>query len=339
MIAPRTACVAGKREDGAWTLTVNDARTGSQRAVRARALVNAAGPWVGEVLNSTLRASAPASVRLVKGSHIVVDKLYAHDRCYIFQNADGRVFFAIPYENDFTLIGTTDLDYSGDPGAVAASGEEIDYLCSAASQYFRASVSKANVRWTYSGVRPLYDDGASEAKAATRDYVLKLDGGTGAPPLLTVYGGKITTYRKLAEAALAMLSPHLPPARRPAGWTAGEALPGGDFPVQGFDGLVADLCMQYPKIDPLRLRRLARAYGTLARDLLGAAKTDADLGPQFGAELTAAEVRHLVKTEWAATAEDVVWRRTKLGLRMSKADIAAVDAFLRPLVSGQGEAA
>ena len=339
VVAPRTCCVSGKREGGHWVLTLKDALTGETGQIKARTLVNAAGPWVGDVLGGALRLNAPAAVRLVKGSHIVVERLYAHDRCYIFQNADGRIFFAIPYERDFTLIGTTDLDYAGDPGAVAASEDEIAYLCAAASDYFKAPVAREMVKWTYSGVRPLYDDGASEAKAATRDYVLKLDAGTDAPPLLSVYGGKITTYRKLAEAALAMLAPYLPAASQPAGWTAKAALPGGDFPVRGYEAQVEALAARHPFLGAALARRLVRAYGTLAGEIIGDAKSSADLGQAFGADLREAELRYLAKREWAMTAEDVVWRRSKLGLRLSKAQIAAIDEFMRPLAAAAGAAA
>jgi len=331
VIAPRTRCLSGKRQGGVWVLALKDEGSGAIREIEARILVNAAGPWVGDVLTSTLHAKAPASVRLVKGSHIIVPRLYAHDRCYIFQNADRRVFFAIPYEQDFTLIGTTDLDYVGDPGEVAAAPDEIDYLCGAASGYFKAPVTRDSVKWTYSGVRPLYDDGAPEAQAATRDYVLKLDAPGDQPALLSVYGGKITTYRKLAESALALLAAFLPAARRPAGWTAHAPLPGGDFPAMDFEAQVKAIAAQCPFLAPALARRLVRAYGTLAADVLGKAHSMADLGKRFGADLTEAEVRYLARREWAVTAQDVVWRRSKLGLRMSKDEIAAVDDYLRVL--------
>jgi glycerol-3-phosphate dehydrogenase len=332
-IAPRTRCTGGKRERGLWVLTLLDEITGETSEIRARTLVNAAGPWVGDVLTSTLRENAPAPVRLVKGSHIVVSQLFAHDRCYIFQNADRRVFFAIPYERDFTLIGTTDLDYVGDPGGATASDDEIAYLCEAANDYFKTPVGKDRVIWSYSGVRPLYDDGAPEAQAATRDYVLKLDAPAGQPALLSVYGGKITTYRRLAESALALLASHLPAPRRAEGWTAREPLPGGDFPVQGFDAQLAATRSRYPFLGAALAHRLVRAYGTLAPKILGAAKSQGDLGRTFGADLTEAEVRYLALQEWAMTGEDVVWRRTKLGLRLSKAEIADVDDYLRVLLA------
>ena len=335
VIAPHTRCLEGKREGGVWTLTLRDERTGELRTISARALVNAAGPWVSDILASVLHTPTPASIRLVKGSHIVVPRLFQHDRCYIFQNKDRRVLFVIPFEGDFTLIGTTDFDYRGDLDAVTASAEEIDYLCAAASEYLRTPVTANQVIWSYSGVRPLYDDGASQAQEATRDYVLKLDAADGAPPLLSIFGGKITTYRRLAEAALAQLSSYLPPSRRPAGWTAQDPLPGGDFAVDGFDSLAAETAQRYPFLAAKTVRRLVRAYGRRVEALLDGAKSQADLGKTFGADLTEAEVRYLARDEWATTGADVVWRRSKLGLRMTKDEIADVDAYLRRLAAQQ----
>ena len=335
VIAPRTTCVGGVREAGVWRLSVRDEQNGAVRTITSRILVNAAGPWVGDVISGALRMNAPASVRLVKGSHIVVDKLYAHDRCYFFQNADRRIFFAIPYETDFTLIGTTDLDYSGDPADVKASDDEVAYLCAAASSYFKTPVTQDMIRWTYSGVRPLYDDGASEAQSATRDYVLKLDAPTGGPALLSVYGGKITTYRRLAEAALALLQPLLPGSGKPAGWTGHEALPGGDFPIQGFEDQLAATRARYPFLSPGTARRLTRAYGTLVPNILKDAKSPGDLGREFGAGLTEAEVQYLMASEWARKPDDIVWRRSKLGLRLSAAEISAVDAYMKSALAAR----
>jgi len=276
-----------------------------------------------------LQTPASAGVRLVKGSHIVTPRLYAHDRCYIFQNSDGRVFFSIPFEGEFTLIGTTDEDYLGDPDDATASDAEIAYLCAAASDYFKTPVTADLVKWSYSGVRPLYDDGASEAQAATRDYVLKLDARDGEPPLVTIFGGKITTYRRLAESALAMLARYLPAPRRAAGWTAREPLPGGEFPVDGFEDEVGQTNARYPFLDQATARRLVRAYGARVGAVLGEAKSYADLGRRFGAGLTEAEVRYLVRQEWARATEDIVWRRSKLGLRLSPTEIAEIDSFLK----------
>ncbi len=330
-IAPRTQCLSGRREDGFWRLTLRDQTTSRLTEIRARTLVNAAGPWASDVLTTTLGCDAPATVRLVKGSHIVVPKLYSHDRCYIFQNPDGRVFFAIPFETDFTLIGTTDLDYAGDPDQVQATSDEISYLCSGASEYFRTPVQPSQVIWSYSGVRPLYDDGASDAQAATRDYVLKLDVGDGKAPLLTIFGGKITTYRRLAEAALAMLATYLPPPRRSSGWTAQRPLPGGDFPMQEFDAFCEDTGRRYPFLAAPTVRRLARAYGTRVTKILNDARSAADLGKVFGADLSESEVRYLARSEWAASAEDILWRRSKLGLRFSREEVAELGDFMKEL--------
>jgi glycerol-3-phosphate dehydrogenase len=328
-ILTRTRAVAAERDPAGWTLTLQGRGSRTTLEVRARAVVNAAGPWVGQVLASTLGQSTAAKIRLVQGSHIVVRKLYDHDRCYFFQNPDGRIFFAIPYETDFTLIGTTDRDYEGDPADVRATAEEIGYICRSASEYFDRPVIEDDVVWSYSGVRPLYDKGDGSAQAATRDYVLDLDAGAGRAPLLSVFGGKLTTYRKLAEHALELIVPHLPAASRPgghrAGWTGREPLPGGDFPVDGFDALVADLRRRWPFLSAAHAGRLARHYGTEARRILGSATSLSGLGRDFGATLTEAELDYLMQREWARTAVDVAWRRTKLGLRLTQSQLDALD--------------
>jgi glycerol-3-phosphate dehydrogenase len=317
VVATRTRCVAAVREGGHWVLTL-DGPVG-RATVRARALVNAAGPWVAEVLAGVVRENLPAKVRLVQGSHIVVPRMFDHGRCYIFQNGDGRIFFAIPYETDFTLIGTTDQDWHGDPGGVRISADEVAYLCAGASEYFRVPVTPEQVVWTYSGVRPLYDDGAGAAKDATRDYVLTLEAPEGQPALLSVFGGKITTYRRLAEAALAKLGPHLPAARgEAAGWTGRAALPGGDFPRDGFEAVVAATRGAFPFLAERTARRLVRAYGTDATRMLDGARSWDELGPVGAADLTRAELGWLRREEFAATAEDVLWRRSKLGLRVTR---------------------
>ena len=269
------------------------------------------------VSTAGLGLEQPGRVRLVQGSHIVLPKLFDHDRAYIFQRPDGRIVFAIPYEGEFTLIGTTDRDYAGDPAEVSATPEEIAYLCEAASAAFARSVLPADVVWTYSGVRPLYDDGASEAKAASRDYVLEMDDKAGAAPVLSIIGGKITTYRRLAEAALERLAAHLP-ARQglAAGWTGTTPLPGGEFDPDELPALTQRLVRSYPFLDAAHAARLVRAYGARAARVLGEAKSAADLGRHFGATLTEAEVRYLIDQEWAVTAEDVLWRRSKLGLHL-----------------------
>jgi len=326
-INTRTRAVSALREPDGWTLIVESGQSGERRTVRGKALVNAAGPWVADVLTGALRSNARAKVRLVQGSHIVVRKLYEHDRCYIFQNADGRIIFAIPYEQDFTLIGTTDRDYTGDPAAVAISPEEIDYLRAAASEYFARPVTRDTLVWSYSGVRPLYDDGASEAKAATRDYVFDLDERPGLPPQLSIFGGKITTYRRLAEAVLEKLEPHLPGAAQGRGWTARSPLPGGDFPTDGTAALAAEFRRDHPFLDERQALRLARGYGTQARLFLRDARVAEDLGRWFG-PLSQAEIDHMRSREWASTAEDILWRRSKLGLHMTAEQQTALRAWL-----------
>jgi len=327
-IRTRSRAVEIRQADGVWRVTVEDKSSGARTTIQARVLVNAGGPWVEEVLAAGSGVNAKAKVRLVQGSHIVVRKLYDHDRAYMFQNTDGRIVFAIPYQDDFTLIGTTDRDYHGDPSKVKASSEEIQYLCDSVSEYFAKPVKPDDVVWAYAGVRPLYDDHASEAKAATREYVFELDTPGGAP-LLSIYGGKITTHRRLAEEALERLAPYLKDSKAREGWTATAPLPGGDFDVLGFDKLAAGLQQDYLFLSSYHANRIAHAYGTRARTWLGDARTLEDLGQSFGATLTEREVKYLMSVEWAFTAEDVVWRRSKLGLRLSRDEIAALDAWMK----------
>jgi glycerol-3-phosphate dehydrogenase len=330
VIRTRTKALSAQRGPDGWRVELADGTTGRQETIAARALVNAAGPWVADMLRTGLGIKARGHVRLVQGSHIVVPKLFDHDRPYIFQNPDGRVVFAIPYEGDFTLIGTTDRDYAGDPGAATATADEIDYLCETASASFARGVTAADVVWTYSGVRPLFDDGASEAKIASRDYVLEMDARPGAAPVLSIIGGKITTYRRLAEAALARLAPYLEPREGlAAGWTGREPLPGGNFEPEGAVALSRQLRRRYPFLTEAHALRLARAYGTRANGMLGSARSLDDLGRPFGATLSEAEVRHLVDNEWAHTADDIIWRRSKLGLRLSREQIGALDDWMR----------
>nr|WP_275982225.1 glycerol-3-phosphate dehydrogenase [Frigidibacter sp. ROC022] len=321
-VLTRAKVTEARRQGDLWQITVE--RDGKSAEVTARAVVNAGGPWVEQVLRGTLGIDSSEGVRLVRGSHIVTARLFDHDRCYFFQGSDGRIIFAIPYEQDFTLIGTTDHDHDGAPGTAVCTEEEQDYLCAFASQYFAKPVTRDQIVWTYSGVRPLYDDGAKSATAATRDYVLLLD--TRGAPLLNVFGGKITTYRRLAEAALDKLAPHLG-LKEPA-WTAGVPLPGGDFPVDGVADLTARLRDAYPWLDDYWAGRLIRAYGTEATEVLGGADSPEALGRDFGGTLSEAEVRWLMHHEYARTAEDVVWRRSKLGLRMTAEQIAALDDFM-----------
>ena len=335
VISPRVELLSGSRDGETWVLNLRDTQTQVLSQIRARTLVNAAGPWVGDVLTKALKTNTSAPVRHVKGSHIVVDRLFDHEKCYFFQNVDKRIFFAIPYETDFTLIGTTDLDYEGDLNGVSISKDEIEYLCTAANIYFKKAINSDQVKWSYSGVRPLYDDGVSEAKAATRDYVLELNAPPDGAALLNIYGGKITTYRRLAESAIVKLSPYLPrPRRGSEGWTAKTPLPGGNFPVLGFGTLVQMTKTQYPFLDEIIATRLVRAYGTKVKDVLGNAKSRQDLGQFFGTTLSEAEIRYLMRTEWATTVEDVIWRRSKLGLKLTKSEIQNLTQFMLEQSSG-----
>jgi glycerol-3-phosphate dehydrogenase len=316
-IRTRTRCMWASFQDGVWRLVLSGGA-----AAAARVLVNAGGPHVSRVLRDVVAQDAPRRVRLVKGSHIVVPRLWGHGRGYTFQNADRRVCFAIPYEQDFTLIGTTDEDFQGDPAHAACSVEEETYLCHAVSQYLRAPVSPSDIVWRYAGVRPLLDDGAARAQEATRDYLLDLQ----QPALLSVFGGKITTYRRLAEAALRKLAPLFPGMSGP--WTSTAALPGGAFRWDGVDRLRAELAARYPFLAGRTCERLVRAYGTLAADLLGDARRSEDLGCVLCADLTEREADWMVRREWARTAEDVLWRRSKLGLRVAPPGVEALRQYL-----------
>ncbi|WP_394891559.1 glycerol-3-phosphate dehydrogenase [Mesorhizobium sp. AaZ16] len=325
-IRTRAKVVRARRENGNWTIAVENLRDKTVETVKARLVVNAAGPWVDRVLAGAVGQNDVHNVRLVQGSHIVVEKKFDDPRAYFFQNKDGRIIFAIPYEDDFTLIGTTDQDYLGDPREAKITEAEIDYLCAAASEYFAESVQRKDIVWTYSGVRPLYDDGASKAQEATRDYVLKSDAPDGQAAIVNIFGGKITTYRRLAESMLEKIEEHL--GRRGKAWTAEASLPGGDFPATGFEAEVAKLKTAYPFLDLTHARRLTRLYGTRARILLGLARSEADLGRHFGADLYEAEVRYLMSQEWAMTAEDILWRRTKRGLKLTREQADALDRYM-----------
>lgn len=328
-IMARTRVVSARREGGRWAIEIESTETGARETMRARMLVNAAGPWVDRVLSEAVGNNDVRNVRLVQGSHIVVKKKFDDPRAYFFQNPDGRIMFAIPYQDEFTLIGTTDRDFTGNPADVRISDAEIDYLCRAASEYFSDPVGREDIVWTYSAVRPLFDDGASKAQEATRDYVLRVENGDA--PLLNVFGGKLTTYRRLAESALEKIGETIGEKGRK--WTAGSHLPGGDFPAAGYDDEVAKLRTRYPFLTASHARRLVRLYGTRAAQLLGNAASEADLGKHFGADLYAAEVDWLIGREWALRAEDVLWRRTKLGLKFSRAQTAELEEYMRGAVN------
>lgn len=319
-VLTRCEVTALQRQGDCWEIAAG------QRKFRARCVVNAAGPRVLDLLS---RAGEPTRqrMRLVRGSHIVVRKLFDHPFAYFFQLPDGRIFFAIPYEQDFTLIGTTDVDHTAGLDQVRASDEEIAYLCAGASEYFRIPVTPADVVWTYSGVRPLVDDGSGKPEAATRGYRFELDGGVDEAPLLSVFGGKITTYRHLAAEAIDRLVP-LCPALEGHDWTGTAPLPGGDFGRHEAPLVAGRVEARYPFLGKSQAARLVRLYGTRATAILGEATVMADLGEHFGHGLTAAEVDYLIAREWARTAQDVLWRRTKLGLHFSPEETARLERYM-----------
>ncbi|GBQ32202.1 glycerol-3-phosphate dehydrogenase [Gluconacetobacter sacchari DSM 12717] len=324
-IRTRTRLVGARRVGGVWEATIEDAS--GRQTVRVRGLVNAAGPWVERVLRDTLAIGTTKQVRLVKGSHIVVPRRFEGEQAYIFQNPDRRIVFAIPYERDFTLIGTTDIPWTADPGDVRITEDEVRYLCDSVNRYFTKPVTPGDVVWSYAGVRPLYDDAAQNASAVTRDYVLDVDSPPEGGVLLSIFGGKITTYRRLAEHALEKLAPFLPVVGG-RGWTAGQPLPGGDLGPGGFDSAVARLRVHAPFLPLDDARRLVRHYGTLAWDILGTAQSRADLGEDFGGGLTAREVEYLIAREWAVTAEDILWRRSRQGLHVDEDGQARLEHYL-----------
>ncbi len=326
-IKPRCELTKGFRKNDHWLLQTTDTITGNETEFKARILVNAAGPWVSEVVSDRIMLDTTSDVRLVKGSHIVVPKLFDHDRAYIFQNADNRVIFAIPFHDDFTLIGTTDVDMTGNPGGAEVSQQEIEYLCDAANEYFNVPINPQDVVWEFAGIRPLFDDGESSASETTRDYVLELLEPEDKPPLLSVFGGKITTYRKLAEAVFDELNNWLPDLQPE--WTATAPLPGGDFLHSELENQIESLQRNFSFLDRKTIQRLFQAYGTDAKKLLAGCKIRQDMGTHFGSDLYQREVEYLIDNEWAMTAEDIVWRRSKTGLYMSKKEIETLDIWLR----------
>jgi glycerol-3-phosphate dehydrogenase len=320
-----TECTGLKRMRGHWQARLTGP-AGTQN-LTSKMVVNAAGPWVDQVLARAMPGRNASNLRLVKGSHLVFPRLYEGDHSYIFQNRDGRIVFAIPYEGDFTLVGTTDVAFEGDPAEISISEAEADYICDAVNEYLSRDVSPDQAVWSYAGVRPLYDDQSASNSTVTRDYVFELDRGRNdkGPALLSIFGGKITTYRKLAEHALEKLGVS------GRSWTADAPLPGGDIPALDFEGFVAAQSAIRPWLPAPVLRRLARAYGTRLDAVLGDARSFTDLGQHFGAGLTAAEVVYLVRREYARNADDVLWRRSKLGLHMSAAERAALAQWFKRL--------
>jgi glycerol-3-phosphate dehydrogenase len=324
-ILTRTRLTQAQRHGALWRAQLQT-RDGVTLQVQARAIANAAGPWVGSLLHGALGSRTPRDVRLIKGSHIVTRKLFEHDHAYIFQNPDKRIIFAIPYEHDYTLIGTTDLEFHGDAAAVHIAPEEIDYLCESANRYFKRKIAPADVVWTYSGVRPLLDEAADNPSALTRDYHLELEAPEGAAPLLSVFGGKITTFRKLAQEALDLLA--APLQLRQASDTEHHVLPGGDLPNADFAAYAAQFHASHAWLPQALAQRYARAYGSRAERLLAGAQSLADLGEQVAPGLYEAELRYLRQYEWARSADDVLWRRSKLGLHMAPDCAAKIDAWL-----------
>ncbi|MFT8718736.1 glycerol-3-phosphate dehydrogenase [Acetobacter sp.] len=329
-IRTRTRLTGARRVNGLWEAEIEDMVNGGTTTVRAKGVVNAAGPWVARLLANQLELPNSKSVRLVKGSHIVVPQIFEGPQCYIFQNPDKRIVFAIPYEQRFTLIGTTDVTWKEEPGLVEISPEEVSYLCESVNRYFKESIKPADVVWSYAGLRPLYDDAAANASAVTRDYVLDLDNTDGAP-LLSIFGGKITTFRKLAEHALEKLAPVLP-AVNGYSWTADAALPGGDLGVGGFEAALNRFRDAAPFLSLPFAWRLMRLYGTRAYDIVGTAKSVAEMGEDFGHGMTANEIDYLIANEWARSGNDVLWRRTKIGLHMTEEQRQRVTAYVKEKV-------
>lgn len=339
-ILPRTRCVVAQRGAQHWTATLRSSN-GPEYTITARSLVNAAGPWAESFLRCEARASngealVRKSLRLVKGSHIVVPRCFEHDHAYLFQNSDRRIIFAIPYEERFTLIGTTDVELHGEPGDGGVGEDEIAYLCEQASRYFTRPVTPADVVWSYAGVRPLLDDDSGDPSAVTRDYVLESN--TEEAPLLSVWGGKITTFRKLAEEAADELGRMLGTSSARSHWTKAASLPGGDLsawigpprrPDTDFERFIIAVKLRYPWLEPQLARRLSRAYGSLIDRVLGEANDLADLGEEIAPGLFEAELRYLCREEWASTAEDVLWRRTRLGLHLSESECERVSDWMK----------
>ncbi|CAN7499829.1 glycerol-3-phosphate dehydrogenase [Trinickia sp. LjRoot230] len=325
-VATRTKLVSAVRSGGEWQAEL-ERSDGSRVSVQARSLANAAGPWVGQLLHDALGRPARHAVRLVKGSHIVTSRLFEHDHAYIFQNPDKRIIFAIPYEREFTLIGTTDVEYHGDPSHVAIDEDETRYLCESINRYFKRKIAPADVRWSYSGVRPLLEEeSADNPSAVTRDYQLELDAQPGEAPLLSVFGGKITTFRKLAEEALDLLDAAL--GRQAHAWTAQVPLPGGDIAGARFEPFAARFAGEHPWLPAELARRYARAYGTRATRVIGGARSLAELGPTLAPGLYEQELRYLCETEWARSSDDVLWRRSKLGLHLAPDALASASAAI-----------
>ncbi|SOB75001.1 homodimeric glycerol 3-phosphate dehydrogenase (quinone) [Marinobacter sp. LV10R510-11A] len=323
-IMTRTKCVNAERGDKNWKVTLRDMVSEGEKTVLARSIVNASGPWVSKLFDETLSMPAPKMIRMVKGSHIVVPRLNQDQEAYILQNEDERIVFVIPYEDEFSLIGTTDVEYDGDPKKAKISPEETKYLLDIVNAYFIRQLTPSDVVWSYSGVRPLMDGEEENAQKASRDYSFEVNQEKGKAPLISVFGGKITTYRKLAEAATNKLSHFFPDMS--GRWTKTAILPGGDFDNQ--DNLAVALQQEFPWLPEAVLSRYVRTYGTTSRGILSGCTSVSDLGEHFAGTLYEKEVQHLVKNEWAMTSEDILWRRTKQGLYASDAQTKTLETYL-----------
>jgi glycerol-3-phosphate dehydrogenase len=326
-VLTRTRLVGARREGKEWRAVLQSA-DGAQRECTARILANVAGPWADAVRRTIVgEAAGRDALRLVKGSHLVVPKLYAGDHAYLLQNDDGRIVFVIPFEGDFSLVGTTEVPLDAPDAAPQVDAAEADYLCRVVGRFFAAPLRPEQAVWSFAGIRALYDAGGeSKVSGVSREYRLTVDGDAAEAPLLSVYGGKLTTYRRLAERVLERLKPYLP-GLRPV-WSAGVHLPGGGLGPSGLPGLLLELARRYPQLPTELLHALARRHGTLAARVLGRAQTERDLGAHFGADLYAAEVDHLVAHEWAREADDILWRRTKCGLRLDAAGRARLARYV-----------
>lgn len=324
-ILTRTTVDSIKRENG-WSIEAYNRISNRRYHIRAKAIVNATGAWVSDILKNIVHAEVKSGIRLIKGSHFTVPKLYEGNFAYILQNFDDRVIFAIPYENDFTLIGTTDIAFHDNPNQVDISEDEINYLCGVINYYFKKSITKEMINWTYSGVRALYDSGEDKPQKITRDYHLELEDQQGQFPILSVFGGKLTTYRSLAEHVMKKLAPYFPKIGKP--WTATSQLPGGDLGNKSLLEFIGDVQQQYPWLPLQQLQRYAHTYGTKLHQLLAGAHSLSDLGQDFGHTLFEKEVKYLVAHEWAITSDDILWRRSKLGLFFSKDEVAKLEEYL-----------
>ncbi len=324
-IFARTRCSSAKRVDGKWQIILTDEATNETTEVTANGLVNAAGPWVSSFIETKVERKAPYGIRMIKGSHIVVPKLYQHSNAFIMQNTDKRIVFAIPYRDDYTLLGTTDVEYKGDPNKVAISEDETNYILQVANDHFKQSLTPKDVVWSYSGVRPLLEDESSDPSAVTRDYTLHLDDDLGAP-LLSIFGGKITTYRKLALSAMKKLAPFY--QQMGEEWTHSKPLPGGELGMS-LDAYAMKLQQDFPFIGAHLAQRFANSYGSRTQLILGNLDSVAALGKDFGNELYQAEVDYLIEQEWARSAEDILWRRTKLGLEFTDDQVTALEEYVQ----------